>query len=233
MAPPTFCRFDLRTTDADAARAFYGKLLGHDPAAAAAIVWPLHEEARARGARPHWLGRIATSDAEQSASAFVTRGAMRYGPTMTMRDGGQAAVLRDAGGAVLAVGTPPADAKPRMEVVWHALNTNDLARAMTDYRELFGWTPTERVDVEGSTYQQFAWSEGGANVGTMTQIAGMAGRHPHWLFFFAVDALDPAVAFTREAGGLVVDPIVLPSGERACVCDDPQGAAFGLIERKR
>jgi predicted enzyme related to lactoylglutathione lyase len=47
-----------------------------------------------------------------------------------------------------------------------------------------------------------------------------------------VDSLDPAIAATRAAGGLVLDPVVAPSGERICVCDDPQGAAFALRERR-
>jgi predicted enzyme related to lactoylglutathione lyase len=223
-----FWRFELRTTDADAARAFYTGILGHDRA----VIWPLHEQALARGARPHWLGHLGTEDVERAAADFVERGAMRLGPTRPMGDGGQAAVLRDPGGAVVALATPsPSIVAADVGVVWHVLNTNDVARAMANYCELFGWELTDRVDLGAQgAFQQFAWRAGGPSVGAIGDIASRPGVHPHWLFFFEVDALEPAIASTRAAGGVALDPIVLPSGERACVCDDPQGAAFALRE---
>lgn len=227
----TFCRFDLRTTDANAARAFYARLLGHDRAA----IWPLHEQALARGARPHWLGRLGVADVERAAAAFVERGATRLGPTGPTSDGGQAAVLRDPGGALVAVGTPPPPhAQTPLDVVWHVLNTNDAERATANYRELVGWELTGRIDAGAQgVFHEFAWHAGGPTVGAIADIAGRAGVHPHWLFFFEVDALDPAIAAARAAGGVALDPIVLPGGERIGVCEDPQGAAFALRERKQ
>jgi predicted enzyme related to lactoylglutathione lyase len=224
-----FCRFDLRTTDADAARAFYARILEHDRS----VIWPLHEQALARGARPHWLGRIGVDDVERAATAFVERGAVRLGPTQTMADGGQSAVLRDPGGALVAVGKPPPGAPASVDVVWHALNTNDVARATANYRELFGWAFTDRLDLGAQgAFQHFAWQAGGPNVGVIADVAARPGVHPHWLFFFEVDALEPVMAAILAAGGVVLDPIVLPDGARICVCDDPQGAAFALRERR-
>ena len=134
---------------------------------------------------------------------------------------------------MVAVARPPANVEAGVKVVWHVLNTNDVARATANYRELFGWELTHRVDLgTQGTFHQFAWDAGGASVGAIADIAARPGVHAHWLFFFEVDALEPAIAATRAAGGVVLDPIVLPSGERACVCDDPQGAAFALRERR-
>jgi predicted enzyme related to lactoylglutathione lyase len=56
--------------------------------------------------------------------------------------------------------------------------------------------------------------------------------HPHWLFNFGVPALEPAIEAVRAAGGSALDPITLPDGKRVTACDDPQGAAFGLLERR-
>jgi predicted enzyme related to lactoylglutathione lyase len=226
----SFCRFDLRTTDADAARAFYARILGHDRA----VVWPLHEQARARGAQPHWLGQLGVADVEGVSAAFVERGAQRLGPTRPGPDGGQVAVLRDPGGAVVALGTPPATSPhASVGVVWHVLNTNDAARATENYRDLFGWTLTGRIEAGADgTFQQFAWQAGGESVGAIADIAARPHVHPHWLFFFEVDALDTALDATRAAGGVVaLEPLALPGGQRIAVCDDPQGAAFGLRER--
>jgi predicted enzyme related to lactoylglutathione lyase len=225
-----FTRLDLRTTDADAARAFYAKILGHDRA----TVWPLHEQALARGARPHWLGSLGVHDVERASAAFLERGATPLGPPRTASGGGQTAVLRDPGGAIVAVSTPPpSNASSSLEAAWYVLNTNDAARAIVNYRELFGWEVQERIEVPGQgMFHPFAWRAGEKSAGLIADITGMPGRHPHWLFFFSVDALEPAMDATRGAGGLVLDPIVLPSGERVCACDDPQGAAFGLMERR-
>jgi hypothetical protein len=40
------------------------------------VLVPLHEQAIARGARPHWLGFIEVDDVERGAAAFVERGAL-------------------------------------------------------------------------------------------------------------------------------------------------------------
>jgi len=226
-----FYRFALRTTDVEAARGFYNRLFGHGRS----VIWPLHEQALARGARPHWLGTLGVDDVERTVAAFVERGGMRLGPVPATAEGGHGAVLRDPGGALVAVAQrPPAEAAPSVPVVWHVLNTNNLAQAAENYRALCGWDLTDRVvlDVPG-TFHQFAWHKGGESVGVMADIADRPGVHPHWTFFFEVDALESATALTRDAGGLTLAPLTLPSGERFCVCEDPQGAAFGLRERLR
>lgn len=221
-----FSRWELRTTDTSAASAFYPKLFGHDRA----VIWALHEQALARGAKPHWLGHVEVGDVERTSQAFVERGAMRLGPTMTRPDGMQIAVLRDPGGAILALSSAVPSPSTLLPAL-HVLNTNDAPRAIANYRELFGWefSAPEEVPGQGEVHP-FAWQPGGPKVGIVVDITGMAGRHPHWLFFFRVPTLAPAIAATREAGGLALDPIVMPNGDRLCACDDAQGAAFGLLE---
>jgi uncharacterized protein len=225
----TFSRYELRTTDAEGARAFYAKLLGHEHA----IVWPLHEQARARGAMPHWLGSIGVEDVQQLervSEEFVQRGATTLGPVRPAADGGHAAVLRDPGGAIVGVATPPLSGFARtVDVAWQVLNTNDLAAAIVNYRALFGWSIDERPShgPDGAFYE-FRWEQDSA--GAMADLAGRPGVHPHWLFFFNVKALDAAVELTRREGGTAIESI--HAGEWIAVCEDPQGAAFGLMERR-
>ena len=226
----SFCRFELRTTDVDAARAFYAQVLGHDRA----TVWQLHEQALARGARPHWLGHVGVDDVEGAAKAVVERGAERLGPTRATSYGGEAAVLRDPGGAILAAATaPPAEIGPGVEVGFHVLNTPDVTRSAATYRDLFAWAIADEA-TEGSDhgpFHLFAWSPGGTNVGAFASTRGRPEVHPQWLFFFAVDDVEAAASAARAAGGLVLAPVVSPSGERLYVCDDPQGGAFRLCAR--
>jgi uncharacterized protein len=221
-----FCRIELRTTDVPAARSFYRALLGDD----GVDIVPLPAEAIARGGRAHWLGHLGVPDVESVARAFVAAGATRLGPTRPTVAGGAMAILRDPGGAVVALATPPL-APARADVVWHSLNTADLARASKSYCSLMGWQLTEAIDLGPlGRHHQFAWTPGGASVGAMADIAGRPGVHPHWLFHFRVAALEPAAAAVRAASGLVLDPVTLPDGTRIAVCDDPQGAAFALQE---
>ena len=103
----------------------------------------------------------------------------------------------------------------------------DASSAARIYSELFGWALLEPSPM----FQPFAWRVGEPSVGAFADIAGRPELHPHWLFFFGVDALDAALARVRAAGGVVNGPTALPDGRRVAACEDPQGAAFGLIER--
>ncbi|BDG04739.1 VOC family protein [Anaeromyxobacter oryzae] len=221
-----FQRYELRTTDVAAARAFYAAVLGD----VEVEIVPLPGEAIARGAPAHWLGHLGVDDVERAASAFVERGAIRLGPTRPTA-GGDVAILRDPGGAVVALASAQARLPARAGVTWHVLETTGLDRAAASYCGLFGWRLTERVDLGTlGVVQPFAWEAGGPSVGAMADVAGRPGVHPHWLFFFRVAALEPALLAVRAAGGVVLGPTMLPGGERIAVCEDPQGAAFALRE---
>jgi predicted enzyme related to lactoylglutathione lyase len=228
-----FFQLMLRTSDVAAARAFYASVLGPGEL----DVVQLHEQAVAKGARPHWLGFLDVDDVDQIMSAFVARGATRLSPTWVNPVGLQGATMRDPGGAVLALAKPPGSthesggaARSLPHVVWYLLHTADVERAKASYRELLGWEFQEPVELGGhGVFHPFAWEPGGAPVGSMSDISTRPGVHPHWLFQLHVDALDPAIDAVRAGGGVIVDTVTVPgSTARIAVCDDPQGAAFAL-----
>lgn len=222
----SFFQVTLRTSDVDASRAFYAAVLG----VPALHIVQLHEQAVARGARPHWLGHLDVDDVDRAAAAFVERGAIPLGPKWVNPEGLEAAVMKDPGGALVALAKPPPGArKPGPDVAWVVLNTTDVQRAQSDYGELFGWEfhpPSDLQDL--GVFHPFSWAQGGAPVGSMTDIRGRLGVHPHWLVHFRVAALVPSVNAVQAAGGRVIGPFTLPTGEQVAVCDDPQGAAFAL-----
>ncbi len=221
----SFDHIRLRTSDIAAARTFYKTILGQDDLE----ITKLPAEAVARGAPAHWLGHLGVEDVEAVASKFIARGAVRLGLPPTPETGGEVTVLRDPGGAV--IGLVKRSALLRTQAVWHHLNTHDAAQAITNYSEILGWQPTKRFDLgRGIEIQEFAGDADGESIGSIADIAGRPGVHPHWLFHFRVPALEPALAEIRAAGGLVIDAISLPGGNRVAVCDDPQGAAFALRE---
>lgn len=221
MTPANFCRLALRTTDVPAARDFYAGLLGE----VRAPIVELPAEVIARGARPHWLGHVAVEDVERAARGFVERGATRLGPTRDTPEGA-VAILRDPGGAVVALATGAGE--PQVDVAWSILNTDDLPRTSAAYCEVFGWQVTGRREFGELVLHDFAWGPGGPSVGSFVATAGRPGVHAHWLFQLRVRALAPALEWVRAGGGVVLAPIVLPDGSRVAVCDDPQGAAIGL-----
>lgn len=231
-----FFQVVLRTSDVEAAHAFYRAVLGEGRRQ----IVKLHEQAVARGATAHWLGFLQVADVAAASDDFVRRGAMSLGPKWINAEGLEASVMRDAGGAVVALAKPPADApaetwtsaaRSGVDVAWHVLNTADLERAKANYGAMFGWDFKAPLDLGAhGRFHPFAWQPGGTPVGGFADISGRAGVHPHWLFHFRVLALDAALAVVRAAGGLVIGPITLPSGARVAVCDDPQGAAFALCE---
>jgi predicted enzyme related to lactoylglutathione lyase len=228
-----FFHYQLRTTDTEAGLAFYGAVLGGGNVDAVA----LHAQALARGARPHWLGYIDVPDVDAVASAFGAHGALPLGVKWTLPEGGEAWVVRTRGGEIVALAQRAGSPETRQvgtlfpEVVWHALNTANVEDAKASYAELLGWELREPVTLSGvGVVHPFAWHRGGAEAGSMLDIADRPGVHPHWLFAFRVRALAPALEAVRAGGGSYLDPFSLPTGDRIAVCDDPQGAAFGLLE---
>jgi predicted enzyme related to lactoylglutathione lyase len=222
----------LRTLRVDVATDFYRSVLGAPPR----NVFPLHERALARGARPHWLGFVDVGDVDGAVARFVERGAEAMGPKWVNPDGIEAAYVRDPGGAMMALAKPSSKERSASEplvpdVIFHSLNTPDVERAMTNYREMFGWDFRAPLDLGArGTFHPFGWEVGGEEVGVLSDIANRPGVHPHWLFHFRIFGLDAAIARVRSEGGLALEPIDLPNGDRIAVCDDNQGAAFALHE---
>ncbi|HET8936312.1 MAG TPA: VOC family protein [Polyangiales bacterium] len=219
-----FCRFELRTTHVSAASDFYVALFGRRDL----IIRELPISARTRGAPAHWLGYLSAAALGGSIRAlqrWTEHGAMPIGARV-----GDGAVVRDPGGAMLAL----TDSSELVDagVGLHVLLTPNADRAAGIYSELFGWALTESFELgAGRSFQQFAWRAGEPNAGAIGDIAGHPEIHAQWQFFFEVQSLDVAIEHVREQGGKVIGPTALPDGRRIAACDDPQGAAFGLVER--
>ncbi len=239
MIGSMFCRYDLRTTDPDAARSFYSEVVGLDftetPSSEGSSmlgVWLLHEQARARGAPAHWLGHVGVADLEATVTRLLALGSERLGPTVQANDGTPYAKLRDPSGAVVAMRAIPR--RPRgSPVAWHHHHTRDLDRAWAAYSEVFGWTNAGTIDVANTEggYRMFAWDGSGEPVGSMANTARLPGVHPHWLYFFPVADIDGTIAKVRARGGeIIANQATLPNGDRIVPCHDPQGAAFGLCQ---
>ena len=61
-----------------------------------------------------------------------------------------------------------------------------------------------------------------------------SGRKPHWVSSFATADVDEAVQKAKKRGGQVlVPPTDIPQFGRAAVLKDPEGAAFGIFQKRK
>jgi predicted enzyme related to lactoylglutathione lyase len=161
-----FFHLTLRTLDVAAARDFYAAVLGVNGAQLDVV--PLHEAAIAKGARPHWLCFLDVGEVEPAAAAFVQRGATAMGPKWVNPQGLEAAMMRDPGGALLALAKPPALPRPGgtgLQVAWYVLYTPEVETAKKNYAEQFGWHFEVPIQMSGFTLHRFAWRQGALSSG--------------------------------------------------------------------
>jgi predicted enzyme related to lactoylglutathione lyase len=186
------------------------------------------------GAAPsQWFGYVAVADVDTAAKAVGAAGGNAHRPPADIPGVGRFAVVADPMGAVFMLfqgeGTPAPDL-PFMtpgSIGWHELHTGDHGAAFAFYGGLFGWAKGEGIDIGPmGLYQLFATSGGNPVGGMVTNPLSP----PHWLFYFAVDAIDAGAERIRRAGGTVVHgPHAVPGGAWIVMATDPQGAGFALV----
>ena len=261
MATPqgAFVWYELMTSDPAAATAFYTKVVGWTAAdsgmpgmkytlvSAGADqvggIMATPEEARAMGAPPAWTGYIGVADVDAAAAAITAAGGTQHHPPDDIPGIGRFAVMADPHGAAFIVfrgtspdGAPQAAPNAPGHVGWHELHAGDGAAAFDFYSKQFGWEKHEGMDMGPmGVYQLFglAGSAPDRSIGgMMTKMAETP--HPHWLYYFNVDAIDAAAGRVTGAGGKVVNgPMEVPGGQWIINAIDPQGAMFALVAPKR
>jgi predicted enzyme related to lactoylglutathione lyase len=234
--------FDLMTPEPLAAGAFYAALgFGVQPwegpmnytmftsgAEAFGGVMELPKEALDHGAPPHWLGYVGVDDLDASLAKAAALGARVMRGAAEIPGTGRFAILTDPTGAVLALfqSANPGGADLKA-VAWVELSSTDPARAMAFYADLFGWVPTEAMDLGPmGTYQMFGTAE--------HSFGGLQKSPPQlpasaWSYYFAVDAAQARVDAAKAAGATVLYGLQEVPGGHTAMLVDPQGAAFGIF----
>lgn len=238
--------YELQTTDAAAAEAFYCAVVGwsaehlgpppggyttlNTPKGGVAGIMTLGaDEGPAR-----WIGYVAVDDVDAYAERVkAAGGAVRQPPTDVP------GILRFCGVAdpqgapfvvykgTAPVGPPTGGPDDAGYIGWHELFASDGAKAFDFYSSLFGWTKTGAF---GPTGDYLLWSDGrGADAGAVT-TSPPGGPGPAWNFYFQVDSIEAAVERLKAAGGAVLmGPFQVPTGGWIVQGTDPQGAAFCLL----
>jgi hypothetical protein len=243
-----FSWVDLGTTDTKGAKEFYSGLFGWSfldlPTDSGTVysmaqiegknvagLGPLGPDMEAQGIPPFWSSYVKHDDVDSVAAKAAEAGGNIMFPPMDVMDSGRMTIVQDPTGAAVGVWQPKQHIGAQLvnipnTLVWNELQTRDLEAARTFYEKVFGWT----YDVDANNY--VAVKAGERVQAGMMQIEDSWGDvPPNWSIYFLVEDVDAAAAKARELGGNIMVP-PSPAGEigKFSVVQDPQGAAFSIIE---
>lgn len=247
--PGTFCWIDLSTSDPEAAKGFYGELLGWgfddrptdigvysmakvgDDVVAAISASPPGDPSP-----PRWNNYVSVEDASAAAAAAAEGGGSVLADAFDVMDAGRMAVIQDPTGAVFSLWQPGETLGATLvneigAFTWNELATADAEAATRFYVDLFGWG-TESMEMgDGATYTVIKVGER-SNGGIREQGADERKQAPaNWIPYIAVESADGASERAEELGGTVLmAPFDIPNGGRIAAVADPQGAVFSIWE---
>jgi len=250
--PGRFCWFELGTTDASAAKRFYGNVFGwtaEDQPSGPGMVYSmlrlrgkdvgglyeLPPDMRAAGVPPHWMPYVAAASADETAGRAKAAGGTVVNGPFDVMDHGRMAVIKDPQGAMFALwqakghggvqvfGEPDAPC-------WVELATTDDEAARAFYAATVGW----KADIKSSgpmPYTEWIASDGSVTAGMLKMTGDQwKGVPPHWVTYFAASDCDASAAKAAKNGGTVkVPPTDIPQVGRFSVIADPSGAFFSII----
>ncbi|MFZ5478090.1 MAG: VOC family protein [Myxococcota bacterium] len=249
-----FVWYELMTTDVEAAKAFYGKVVGWSvtempmPGVEGMKyamfgmgekpqhgLMALPEEARKMGAPPHWMAYVEVPDVDAGAEKVKRLGGQVFVPPMDIPNVGRFSTVADPTDAAISLfhsANPQQDAPPAMgepgRVGWNELHTKGWEKAFAFYAEIFGWKKHDAMDMGPmGTYQLFGLDQA---FGGMFDSPAPA---TFWLYYFNVGNIDDAARRVTDAGGQILHgPVEVPGGGWIVQCMDPQGAGFALLGNK-
>ena len=249
-ATGTPCWVDVSVPDVDAAKAFYGALLGWDcrtdprpeaggytmcfvddvPAAAITPMW-------GEGARPGWSVYLASDDADLSAAAVTGNGGQVLSPPTDIFDTGRTAFALDPAGAAFGIWQKGVNRGIETDfvpgaVAWIELVSRGAETAAAFYRAVFGLETAGFPGMEGYWLFQQDGETAGGLIELDEERSGPIGSH--WRVYMGVadadDALERAVAL---GGGVEVPAFDTEGVGRIAFLRDPFEIRLGIIAPDR
>ena len=245
--------YELMTTDPAAAEQFYKKVVGWKSAPFEASPTPytvfkrsgdvqvagLMKTPAEMKAPPFWAMYVAVPALEDAVAQITKRGGSAMSGVITVPSVGRLQMMRDPQGAAFYIIQPePREERPETapevgEASWHELMTTDAPAAMAFYSAIFGWQPSETMDMGPmGKYHMFNRPHGMIG-GMMNKPPAMAQVPPHWAIYFRVPDINQAVERIKANGGTILNgPMEVPGGDQVLNARDPQGAPFSLHQKK-
>ena len=245
--------YELMTTDVGAAEAFYKTVVGWTAAPFEGAGQPYTTFSREPGvpvagmmttpadlnAPPFWSMYVGVPQLEAAAAHIERLGGRGCSPVIDVPGVGRMQMMQDPQGAAFYVYQPANDPGPEGapepgDGSWVELMTTDAPAALRFYTEVFGWIPSQAMDM-GPLGQYHMFDRPRRMIGgMMNKPPEMATVPPHWQIYFRVPDITTAVARIEANGGRILNgPLEVPGGDRVLNAMDPQGAAFSLHARRR
>jgi predicted enzyme related to lactoylglutathione lyase len=245
--------FELMTSDSKAAEGFYTNVVGWTSAPFKESPQPYTMFQRSGGipvggvmttpdgmnAPPFWAMYIGVPNLEEGAQAIERLGGAQCSPVIDVPTVGRMQMMRDPQGAAFYIYEPlnepqnPEQAPEVGDASWLELMTTDAGAALDFYTNVFGWQPSESMDMGPmGKYHMFNRPHGMIG-GMMNKPPEMASMPASWQIYFRVPDVDAAVERIKANGGQVINgPMDVPGGDRILNGIDPQGAPFSLHSKK-
>ena len=246
----SFIWYELLTTDADAAAAFYGEVIGWTAANAGvpgvdyrifsaagtdvAGHMTIPEDGAEMGMRPGWYGYVGVDDVDAAVAGIEAAGGSVLVPAMDLDGVGRMAFVTDPQHVPFYVMRGASEeasssfAAREGHCVWNELSAADPASALAFYTGQFGWEGGDAMPM-GEMGDYVFLNHGGEMIGAVMPDQGHAPL-PMWRFYFQIPDIDAAAAKVAAAGGVVRQgPHPIPGGDFMIVASDPQGALFGAV----
>ncbi|EFH31652.1 hydroxylase [Streptomyces pristinaespiralis ATCC 25486] len=243
----TPCWADAMFPDVEAAKAFYGELLGwtfdegspefggytqafSDGKAVAAVV----PRMPGTGGPPAWNLYFATSDVASAAERIRDNGGALLMDPMPVGSFGTMVTAEEPSGVFFSLWQPDAHTgfgktgEPGA-YCWAEVTTRDVERADHFFGSLF---PYEAKRMQQDSLDFTVWHLGGEPVAGRLRMTDdfPPDLHPYVNVYFGVEDCDAAIdTVTRLGGTLQRGPLDSAYGRYASV-RDPQGAAFSVID---
>lgn len=245
--------YELMTTDMKAAETFYRTVVGWTSAPFAASPQPYVMFNRSGDvpvaglmtlpgdlkAPPFWAMYVGVPELEAAAAHIERLGGAACSPVIEVPKVGRMQMMTDPQRAAFYIyepastDQPPEAAAEVGEASWHELMTTDAPAAMNFYRDVFGWQPSEAMDMGPmGKYQMFNRPHGMIGA-VMNKPPEMAHVPPNWQIYFRVPDITAATERIKTNGGQILNgPMEVPGGDWIVSAMDPQGAAFALHATK-
>jgi uncharacterized protein len=245
--------YELMTTDTPAAEKFYKNVVGWTSVPFAESPQPytvfnrsgdvgvagLMTRPEGMHMPPFWSMYVAVPKVEDAVAHITRLGGSEMSPVIDVPTVGRLQMMKDPQGAAFYIIQPaPREERPETEpevgaASWHELMTSDADAAMKFYQQVFGWQPTESMDMGTMGKYQMFNRPFGMIGGMMNKPKEMATVPPFWAIYFRVPDINAAVQRIKDNGGKILNgPMEVPGGDWIVNAMDPQGAAFSLHAKK-
>lgn len=246
---------DLGTHDIDGAAAFYGELFGWDftdqgedfghynmittngapvGGAMSSLMGPEGPTEEPQNPTA-WTVYLGTNDIEATLSKVTEQGGKIYYPAMPVGELGSMAIAEDPAGA--AFGLWQANQFAGFEFtgkhgspVWFEAMVSDFDAALPFYRDALGWDTHSMGGEDNEEFRYVTNGKDDAATAGLCDTSAWGDMPPYWRLYIGVDNTDESLEKVKALRGTVLDgPEDSPFGRLATV-QDPQGAAFQIIQ---